>query len=166
MFEELIEEIEDISLPFLRELQVELIDLKVRRQGRTVVIQILVDRPRGGITMDECATFNRKICEKIDAGGILPPIGSLRPLGSLREEEEYSLEVSSPGVDRPLKTKQDFLRNIGRHVRIHLAEPLDNRIEYEGRVDEILNNRVIINREKHSMVIPIEKIVLARQMVE
>ncbi len=152
MFEELIEKIRNILLPFLEEFHLELIELRIRRMGRIVAIQILADRPMGGITMDECATLNRKICEKIDAEGILL--------------DEYNLEVSSPGVDRPLKTGKDFSRNVGRHVRIHLAEPLENRIEYEGQVREILNNQVIINRDENFIAIPMEKIALARQVIE
>ena len=152
MFEELTEKIKDISRPFLQEIFVDLIELKVRRQGRAVVIQILADRPSGGITMEECSRLNRKICEKIEMDGIFL--------------EEYTLEVSSPGVDRPLKMGKDFSRVIGRRVRIHLSEPLENRIEYEGQVNEIFDNQVIINRDEHSIAIPIEKITLARQVIE
>ena len=151
MFEELTEQVKNISSPFLEQLSAELVDLKMRRQGRGIVIEILADKPTGGITMGECAVLNRNIVQKIETDHIL--------------SEEYSVEVSSPGMDRPLKSVKDFLRAVGRPARVHLLEPLEGKIEHEGIVREVLREQVIINKEEHSIAIPIEKIALARQVI-
>lgn len=160
MLEELEEKIKNISLPLVEELHLDLVELRIRRpirsrsagQGRTIVIEILADRPTGGITIEECSVLNRNIYQKIETEQLL--------------EEEYTLEVSSPGLDRPLKTQKDFLRVIDRRVRVHLLEPLNNKREYEGQVREVNENQLVINGNAHSIAIPIEQIALARQIIE
>ncbi len=152
MLEEIEEKIKNISLPLAEELHLDLVELKIRRQGRGIVIQILADRPRGGITIEECSALNRNIFNKIETDQLL--------------EDEYNLEVSSPGLDRPLKTHKDFLRVTDRRVRVHLLELLNNKKEYEGLVREVNENQLILNGNAHSIVIPIEQIALARQVIE
>lgn len=152
MLEELEEKIKNISLPLVEELNLDLVELKIRRQGRALAIEILADRPKGGITIEECSVLNRNIDQKIETEQLL--------------EGEYTLEVSSPGLDRPLTTHKDFLRVIDRPVRVHLREPLNNKMEYEGLVRAVNENQLTINGAANSMVIPIEQIALARQIIE
>lgn len=152
MLEELEEKIKNISLPLVEKFHLDLVELKIRRQGRTLAIEILADRPKGGITIEECSVLNRNIDQKIEIEQLL--------------EGEYTLEVSSPGLDRPLTTHKDFLRVIDRPVRVHLREPLNNKMEYEGLVRAVNENQLTINGAANSMVIPIEQIALARQIIE
>jgi ribosome maturation factor RimP len=124
--------------------ELELVDLRIRRQGRNIVIEALVDRRRGGITLDECAAVNRKIGDLIDARNLIV--------------ESYIIEVNSPGIDRPLKTEKDFLRNLGRRVRVYLSESVGSKMEYEAVVREVLPNRIILEQGENHLEIPLEKI--------
>ncbi|MFX0211506.1 MAG: ribosome maturation factor RimP, partial [Candidatus Hodarchaeota archaeon] len=83
----------------------ELVDLVVRGKNSSRVLQFFVDHERG-ITLDDCVHLNRKLSNLLDSEAEQIELGS------------YSLEVSSPGLDRPLKTEKDFQRNIGRTVSL------------------------------------------------
>lgn len=85
MTEELTEQMKQLVVPLLRENQLELVNIKIGRQGRCFMITIFVDKPDGGITIDECAAINKRIVKKIDEGNLVG--------------DDYVLEVSSPGVD-------------------------------------------------------------------
>ena len=77
-----------------------------------IVIQILVDRINGGIIVDECADVNVHVNNQLEALNLI--------------EDNYTLEVSSPGLDRPLTTKKDFKRVLGIMTRFHLNEMVQN----------------------------------------
>src|SRR3989338_4821877 len=81
----------------------ELIDISLRRSGCRGVLTVLVDKT-GGVTLDECAQINKSLGFFLDETGF-----SDRP---------YSLEVNSPGLDRPLKTEKDFQRVLGQRIRL------------------------------------------------
>jgi ribosome maturation factor RimP len=130
---------------------VDLIELNVRRQGRDFVIEILADRPSGGISMEECSFLNRKVVDLIDAEAAIT--------------EGYTLELSSPGLDRPLKTRKDFLRVMHQEIRFHLTGPTGGKLEYSGILKEVKENAVMIETQKHGEItIPIANISKAMQV--
>lgn len=138
-----------LALPLCQKAGLDLIELNVRRQGRDYAIEILTDRPVGGITMKECTTVNRRMGESIDATATLPA-------------EEYTLEVSSPGLDRPLKTRKDFLRVVNLEIHFYLNGPWQGKHEHTGVLTEITDSAVVVNTEKYGIIeIPIENIVKA-----
>ena len=143
--------IEETLRPLLENIGSELVELKIRRQVRTLVVDIIADRPHGGITIDECSYLNKHINQKIEDENWI--------------QGEYVVEVSSPGIDRPLKTVKDFLRVKGRQVRFHLVEPLENRLEYSGIVKDAQENSVMIDFKAKTTTIPLEKIQKAVQVV-
>jgi ribosome maturation factor RimP len=146
VLEEIKDKLSSLAAPLCEAAGADLIELNVRRQGREIAIQILADRPAGGITIEECSLINRKMAETIDLTGTLPP-------------EEYSLEVSSPGLDRPLKTRKDFLRVINQEVRFLLDGPWQGKQEYTGVLTEITDAAVVASTEKYGIIeIPVDKI--------
>ena len=145
------EKIEQLISPFLAELDVILVDLKVHQQRNQVAIEVLADKINGGITLDECTRLNRKIAEAIENQNLLA--------------EPYTLEVSSPGLDRPLKTGQDFLRAFGREVRFFLAQPVQNKIEYTGVVNKMEGEEVIIDTTGGTIIIPLKVINKANHII-
>ena len=151
MFEDLRLKIEETLRALLENIGSELVELKIRRQVRTLVVDIIADRPQGGITLDECGYLNKQINQKIEDEHWI--------------QGDYVVEVSSPGIDRPLKTSKDFLRVQGRHVRFHLTEPLENRVEYSGIVKHVDQNSVMIDFKTKMTTIPLEKIQKAVQVV-
>lgn len=95
--------LEQLVAPLLEKAGVELVELQVAGSNRRPVLRVYVDRP-GGITIGECATLSRAMEDLLD---VHDPI-----------EGSYTLEVSSPGLDRPLKSDRDFQRAVGRAVRL------------------------------------------------
>ena len=144
MNETLIEQIEKIAMPFFSEMHVDLIDLKVNRYRGDVAIQIFADRPMGGITIGECSLLNRKIIEALDRENIAT--------------QAFTLEVSSPGLDRPLRTARDFQRIVGREVRFYLLEPVGERIEYAGTIRSVQEEQVVIETNGEEIILPLGKI--------
>ena len=116
--EDIQKKLESLALPLAQQLQLELIEIGVHMQGSDAHIEILTDRPEGGITIEECATLNRSVAEAIDADGFLG--------------ENYTLGVSSPGLDRPLKTAKDFSRRVDCAIHFWLTKAVEGKQEYTG----------------------------------
>ncbi len=149
VLEELKGQLTSLAQPLCTKISVDLIELNVRRQGREIAVQILADRPTGGITIEECTEINRRMGEAIDQTGVLPP-------------EEYSLEVSSPGLDRPLKTRKDFLRVTNQELRVMLNAAWQGKQEYTGVLTEITDTAVVLSTEKYGIIeIPMERVLKA-----
>lgn len=145
------EELKFIIGDYLKNQGFDLIDLLYRYEGNALILRILADRPEGGITIDECARINTAIGSILDEKDIL--------------KERYILEVSSPGLDRPLSTKDDFLRCIGKKVKFFLGEPVDNKIELEGLVNKADDESVYIDFEGRILNISLSKITKAKQVI-
>jgi ribosome maturation factor RimP len=108
-----------------------LVDMRFyRRPGAPAVLEILVDKAEGGISLDECSSLNRELGDILEAEGFL--------------SQAYVLDVSSPGLDRPLATAGDFRRARGRQVRFFLKELVEGKLEHCGTVDDISDDTVTI----------------------
>jgi ribosome maturation factor RimP len=92
----------------LRSMGLELWELKYHRAGRRSVLKVFIDR-LGGVTIDDCEQASRDLAVMLDVEGFA--------------QGPYALEVSSPGLDRPLVEERDFRRAVGRRVSITLREP-------------------------------------------
>lgn len=90
-------------------------------------LQVLADRPEGKIGIAEVTRLNRSIVEAIDKEGFF-------------SEDGYSLEVSSPGLDRPLTSLKDFSRNLNAEVRLWLKEKISGKVEHLGIVKTVTDN--------------------------
>lgn len=152
IMESLSEKIEKIAEPFLKAMNVELVELNIGRYKTDLSIRILADKQNGGITIKECSQLNRHMMEALETGLVI--------------DGPYTLEVSSPGLDRPLKSPKDFQRVIGRQARFFLSEPVNGRLEYAGPIRGVHNEGVIIDVRGQSVEIPILKINKARQIIE
>lgn len=128
-----------------------LADLIYRYEGKDLVLRILVDRPDGGISLDDCAYINSDISQILDEKEIL--------------QGRYILEVSSPGLDRPLKTKSDFSRCINRTVKVFLNEPIKERWELDGIINKVGDDSVYIEVEGGLIEIPLAKVIKAKQII-
>lgn len=96
----------------------EVVELNVHPHQSGTKVQVLLDRWTGGISVDECSKLNRYLSQKLEESLILG--------------EHYSVEVSSPGIDRPLETKRDFERVMTHPVRIYLKDKVEGKIEWVG----------------------------------
>lgn len=122
-------EIADLAEPMLGELGFRLVRVKVSgRDGGTV--QVMAERPDGQMTIDDCASISRKLSPLLDA---LDPM----PGG-------YRLEVSTPGIDRPLVRPSDFASFIGHEAKIELKELVDSRKRFRGRIEGVRNGEALL----------------------
>ncbi len=112
-----IETIETLVRPIVEDRGYELVDLQLRTDRGRLVLRLLVDRP-GGITLDECASVSREVAPHLE---VADPIRGA-----------YVLEVSSPGIRRPLKRPGDFERFQGERVRVRTRDPVDGRRTFRG----------------------------------
>jgi ribosome maturation factor RimP len=99
----------DLATTLLTSQGMELVDLEYKREGRDMVLRLFVDKP-GGVTLDDCAAVNRELSEILDVEDVIA--------------SHYILEVSSPGLNRPLKKLADYERYRGRLVKIRTFELL------------------------------------------
>jgi ribosome maturation factor RimP len=129
-----------------------LVDLRFYKNiQHELVFEILADREAGGITLDECGRLNKELGDLIEKSGIL--------------SESYSLEISSPGLDRPLMSASDFRRTIGRKIRVFLKEAVEGKIEHAGTCESVADDKVTLRTDTQTIEISMEKINRAKQVI-
>jgi ribosome maturation factor RimP len=146
-FEELREKIEEYLTPVIRFEGYELIDLNFINQGGKLFLKILINKP-GGITMQECAQMNRKIGRLLDKADFL--------------NQSYILEVSSPGIDRPLKEEKEFRCAVGRDVIIWMK---DGSV-YKGNLIEAREGKVLLACEDGVKELSLSEIKKGQQQIK
>ncbi len=112
-----------IAAPVLRDLGLRLVRVKISAAGGTTV-QIMAERPDGVMSIDDCERASTALSPVFDVEDIMT--------------QAYRLELSSPGIDRPLVRQSDFQRAIGCEARIEMAEPLDGRKRFRGRIEALV----------------------------
>ena len=147
----IINELRDLLGSYLKDQGLDLVDLIYRYEGRNIYLRILVDKPEGGISLGECARLNNEISRILDEKDIL--------------RDRYMLEVSSPGLDRPLLTRSDFLRCIHRNARLFFLESINGKTELEGVITKVEDNSVYIDIDDNTLEIPLAKIKKAKQII-
>jgi ribosome maturation factor RimP len=118
-----------ILTPVIEDLGFELVRLRLM-SGKTRILQIMADKPDGGIEVDDCAAISTAVSATLD---VEDPI-----------EDEYTLEVSSPGIDRPLTRLKDFAAWDGYEAKIETSELIDGRRRFKGALAGIDGNDVLI----------------------
>jgi ribosome maturation factor RimP len=106
----ILEQIRHLAEPILDGMGLELVDVEFKREGRGWVLRFFIDR-EGGVTLDDCSLFSREIGTVLDIEETI--------------DRPYHLEVSSPGIDRPLKKAEDFERFKGQQVKLKTFEKMD-----------------------------------------
>lgn len=150
--ETVINELSNIISDYLKSQGFDLVDFIYRYEGRDLFLRILVDKSQGGISLHECGQLNNEISQVLDERDIL--------------QERYILEVSSPGLDRPLKQKSDFLRCINRKVKIFLNESINGKMEIEGVITKVEDDIVYIEVKREVIAIPLSKINKTKQIID
>ncbi len=128
----LLEHIQSLSVPAIEKEGMELVDVQFVHEHGQWVLRFFLDKP-GGITLDDCAMMSDRIGNILDAADAIP--------------QAYSLEVSSPGVYRPLKTESDFRRYHGQRADITLYAPVNGRRHIKGTIAGVETGAVIIEED-------------------
>jgi ribosome maturation factor RimP len=138
--------------PLLEAEGMSLVDLQWSRRGRRWVLALFIDKA-GGVTLDDCAHISRQVGERIEVDNLI--------------EHAYTLEVSSPGLDRPLRTLSDYERFQEHLVRITTTIPIQGRATIVGRLKGIAGQTILVEAKGAGMVpIPFTQIKHARLEVE
>lgn len=123
----------------------ELVDLEIQPRRGQWLVRIYADA-EGGIGLEDCRRLSREIGEVLDAADAVIPAS-------------YRLEVSSPGLDRPLRTRRDFQRQSQRLVRVFLHTPMDGQAQYVGRVLAVTGEQLMLQVSAEApLVLPLASI--------
>lgn len=138
---------EALVQPILDEHGFELWDVEYVKEGANYYLRVYADK-EGGITIDDCVTISRALEGKLDEEDFI--------------SEAYILEVSSPGLGRPLKRERDFARSIGAAVDVKLYQAVNQQKEYTGILKAYDEKKVILELEETEMEIQRNEIALIR----
>ena len=144
-------EVMELAQSFVSSAGLELVDLEYRKEGRSWVLRLFIDK-EGGVTVDDCAYISRQFGDFLDVKDIIP--------------QAYVLEVSSPGLNRRLRKKEDFSRFSGHKVQLRLVSPMEGRKKIVGDLLGIENETVIVVSAEGRCAIPLGEIAKANLVYE
>ena len=148
----IVERIDKIAAEAAAQNGVEFVHAEIVGSRRNAVVRIYIDKP-GGVTLEDCSTVSRAMEEVMDAEDFMP--------------SAYVLEVSSPGLERPLFSIQDFKKFAGKKVKVKTSEPIGAQANFTGRVAEVDGDEIIIEDKTNGTVrVPFGKISKANLKVD
>jgi ribosome maturation factor RimP len=135
------EQLQAMVAPAVEALGYELWGLEFQSHGRPPLLRVFIDS-ENGINVDDCAAASRQISAVLD---VEDPIST-----------EYTLEVSSPGMDRPLFTLDQFVRYVGEWIKVKLRVPFDGRRNFRGRLTGVEGDEIVVAVDDSEYLLPIE----------
>jgi ribosome maturation factor RimP len=145
------ETVAGLAEPILEELGLELVEVQFRREQVGWVLRLIIHRSTG-VAVDDCARVSREISNLLDVEELIG--------------QPYHLEVSSPGLDRPLKTAKDFLRHQGQKIKVVTNQPIEEQQVLIGLVAQVKENGVVLATERDRFDIPFDRIAKATLVIE
>ena len=130
--EEYEQKAEELITPIVEANGFELVDVEYVKEGGTWYLRAYIDK-EGGITVDDCEIVSRAFSDRLDEDDFI--------------EDSYIMEISSPGLDRPLKKEKDFVRSMGKLVEIRTYRPIEKQKEFCGILNAYDDNSVTIEEE-------------------
>lgn len=122
----------------VEDLGCELWGIECQRAGRFMTVRLFIDK-EGGVTVDDCADVSRQVSAILD---VEDPIA-----------DKYNLEVSSPGLDRPLFTLAQYERYVGQDIAVHLRIPVMDRRKWQGKLERIENDMLVLNVDGQEQIL-------------
>ena len=129
----------------------ELVDLEYRREGRRWMLRLFIDK-EGGVNIDDCARISRELGDLLDVKDVIP--------------QAYVLEVSSPGLNRRIRKKEDFSRFAGQTVQLWLVSPKDGRRKIVGELVGVEGEEVVVTASEGRFSVALEDIARANLIYE
>ena len=143
--------VEAYLLPLMEEHHFELVDVEYVKEAGNWYLRGYIDKP-GGITVNDCETVSRAFSDKLDENDFI--------------EDSYIMEISSPGLDRPLKKEKDFQRNMGKLVEVRTYRPIEKQKEFCGILTAFDSNSVTIDEDGTERTFEKKDMALIRQAIE
>jgi ribosome maturation factor RimP len=129
----------DLLEPILGEMGFELVDVEYLSNYGKWVLRLYIDKETG-VTIDDCVKVSREIGDLIDIKGVVA--------------HEYTLEVSSPGIDRPLRKEKDFIGAVGKKVKLRMITPMNGRRNFTGYLKDFENGTLYIEMDSNTVALP------------
>lgn len=147
---EIIGKIEKIVLPVLKDLGLELVDVEYLQEGGYFYVRVYIEFLDKEVSLDDCAKVSTLVEDDIDK--II--------------DEKFFLEISSPGVERPLKKEKDYIRFTGNKIKVSLKHKLNDNKNFEGILEKFENETVMLDTGKEKLEIPFKEIRKANLVYE
>ncbi len=132
------QKLQDLLQGSVEDLGCELWGIECQRVGRYLTVRLFIDK-EGGVTVDDCADVSRQVSAVLD---VEDPIA-----------DKYNLEVSSPGLDRPLFTLAQYTRYVGQEIVVHLRIPVADRRKWQGELAKIENDMITLIVDKQEQIL-------------
>jgi ribosome maturation factor RimP len=142
------EEISALLAPAIAGLGLELVGIEFSTGAAGSLLRVYIDEPERGVTIDDCERASREISALLDVND---PIAG-----------RYTLEVSSPGLERPLFTPAHFERHLGETVKVGVNLPIDGRRRFQGLLREVDGDRIVVDQDGKPVAIAHANIAKAR----
>ena len=143
--------ITELATPIVEGLNYELVDVEFIKEGTNWYLRVYIDKP-AGISIDDCQVVSEKMSEILDEKD---PI-----------EQFYYLEVSSPGLERPLKTERDFIKYKGELVEVKLFKPIDGKKIFEGELIGLIEDKIVINQAGNNIEFEKGKVAIVKRSIK
>jgi ribosome maturation factor RimP len=129
MPKEIVDRVSVIADPILSNEGMELVEIEYRRESKGWVLRLYIDK-EGGVTLDDCTRISQEVGRSLDVEDFI--------------STPYTLEVSSPGLARPLKKEKDFMKYRNHMIKVKTIDPIENRRQFKGKLLGITENRIEI----------------------
>jgi ribosome maturation factor RimP len=148
----IVERVRALAEPILADRGLELVEAEFQRETRGWILRLYIDRP-GGVTLDDCQKVSEELGDHLDVADVI--------------DHPYDLEVSSPGLDRPLTRDADFVRFAGKAARIVTRDPIEGQRNFRGRLAGLAEGAVLLTLADGRQVrMPRDLIAKARLEIE
>ena len=142
------EELSELLAPAIADLGLELVGIEFSPNSGSSLLRVYIDEPERGVNIDDCERASREISALLDVND---PVAG-----------RYTLEVSSPGLERPLFTPEHFTRFMGEIVKLNLSLPIDGRRRFQGAIRAVEGDRITLDQDGTDVTIVHANVVRAR----
>lgn len=148
---EILDRVRAMVDPILLNEGMELADIEYRRESKGWILRLYLDK-EGGVTLDDCTRVSQEVERSLDVEDFI--------------QTPYTLEVSSPGLTRPLKTEKDFMKYCHRLIKVKTVDPIENRRQFKGRLLGVSENRIEIEVDGGVFQIPLSNVAKANLEID
>ena len=151
MSKEIMDRVHAMVNPIFSNEGMELVEVEYRREARGWVLRLYVDK-EGGVTLDDCTRVSQEVGRILDMEDFI--------------SIPYTLEVSSPGLTRTLKSEKDFIKYRNRLIKVKTLDPIENRRQFKGKLLGINENRIEIAMNQEVLQIPLSNVAKANLEID
>jgi ribosome maturation factor RimP len=137
MSELIIDKVRGVLLSLLPAMELELFDVQFRREGHGWVLRVFIESEKG-VTLDNCSDVSRELSRYLDVEDLI--------------DHAYTLEVSSPGLERPLRSIDDFRRYLEKKARIKVHHAIDGEKLFEGIIEKVMDDQIYLKLDDGRLV--------------